>query len=66
MILGIAGFISFYFLLKMKKIGWTAVNVLGIASLILIIIQFSMGQIPGMAIWIIILAYLWKKRNIFE
>ena len=74
-IMGIVGLVAFYLLLKMKRTGWIIVTVLGViqiaVSLIPSLMSFSiegllnLNTILPIAIWVIIIGYLFAKRNLF-
>jgi len=69
LIVGIIGFGTFYLLLKMNKIGWILVLILGIISIALGLLQIAMGvfqfNIISLAFWGLIVAYMLLKRNLF-
>lgn len=65
-ILGLVGLAAFYYLLKMRKIGWTLVTVIGVISIIVSIASFNIGNIVSIIIWAIIIAYLWTKKGLFK
>jgi hypothetical protein len=71
LVTGAIGLVAFYLLLKMKRIGWIIVTVLGIISIVLSVIQavlvgFDIFSIAlGVGLWAIILGYLWTKRKLF-
>jgi hypothetical protein len=65
LILGILGLVAYILLLKMKKVGWYLVTVIGIISVIMAVLTFSITSIVTIVIWIIILAYLVTKRQLF-
>ena len=62
LLLGIVGLVAFSLLLKMKKIGWIIVTIEGIISIIIGALTFN---VLGIALWIIILVYLWRKKDLF-
>ena len=64
-IFGVVGLIAFYLLLKMKKMGSIIVTIVGIVSIIQSLISFNINNVLGIVLWVIIIAYLWTKRNIF-
>lgn len=74
-IMGVVGLVTFYLLLKMKRTGWIIVTFLGViqiaVSLIPSMISFSiegllnLNTILPIAIWVVIIAYLFTKRNLF-
>lgn len=63
--LGIFGLIGYILLLKMKKIGWYLVTAIGIITIIMGVLTFTIMTIVTIVIWIIILAYLVTKRQLF-
>lgn len=72
-IMGIASLFAFYLLLKMKKAGWSLVMMLSIASIIIGIIfamiygiLFLINSIFSVFISIIIMIYLWTKKDLFK
>ena len=65
LIISIVAFIAFYLLWKMKKTGLIIVIIVGIISIIQSLISFNTNNIIGIVLWIIIIGYLWTKRNLF-
>jgi len=63
LIIGIALLISLIWLWQMKKIGWTIVMILEIIGIILALVQM---QIINLIIPVIIVAYLWMKKDLFK
>lgn len=66
LIFGVIGLISFYLLFKIKKSGWILTTILCISGIIKGIISFKITNLITIFIWVIILIYLWKNRNIFN
>ncbi|MBI4162530.1 MAG: hypothetical protein HY513_02510 [Candidatus Aenigmarchaeota archaeon] len=71
-IMGIVSLFAFYLLLKMKKTGWSFVMVLSIASIIVGVIfalmygiLFLMNSIFSAVVSIMIMIYLWTKKDLF-
>ncbi len=66
LIIGVVGLVAFWLLLKMKKIGWILVTVIGILSIITNLISvINAGAVVGIVLWLIIILYLYKKRALF-
>jgi uncharacterized membrane protein (UPF0136 family) len=70
LVAAVLGIAAFYLLLKMKFLGLvlaTVVSIIMIAgSLFSILSSFSFLSIIMVVLWIIILAYLWMNRELFE
>ncbi|UCD04202.1 MAG: hypothetical protein JSW73_00960 [Candidatus Woesearchaeota archaeon] len=64
-IVGIIWLVSYYWLFKMKKLGWQLVIIFGIISLILNIIGFAAASKLGIVLTVIIIVYLWIKKDLF-
>lgn len=64
-IIGIVDFVGFYLLLKMKRIGWIIITVMGIIFIAMNVINFSVNNILGIVLWVIIIGYLFMKRKLF-
>jgi len=64
-IIAIVGFVGFYLLLKMKKIGWILTTVIGIIFMTLNILNFSLTSILVIVFWAVIIGYLFTKRKLF-
>lgn len=75
LIMGVVGLVGFYLSLKMKKTGWIIVTVLGVIQIAVILIPtmltfsieglLNLNTILPIAIWVVIIAYLFTKRNLF-
>lgn len=68
LIVGIVGIIAFYLLWKMKKSGMMLVMIVGVLSIISSVLQMktiSASGLVGIILWIIILVYLFKKKDMF-
>jgi hypothetical protein len=69
MVIGIVAFIAFFMLLKMKKIGWWMVIILGLISIAIPFLQLNVDVIIGnvltFVIWGVIIVYLVLKKNLF-
>ena len=63
LIIGIATLIALVWLWQMKKIGWTIIMVLEIISIIMAIVQM---QMVNLIIPLIIIIYLWTKKDLFK
>jgi hypothetical protein len=63
LILGIASFVVIFWLWKMKKIGWTLTMILEIIGILLSLVSFN---IIGIVIPVIIVIYLWLKKDLFK
>ena len=63
LIVGIVSLIVLYWLWNMKKIGWTIYMILEIIGIVLNLVSLS---IIGLIIPIIIVAYLWTKKDLFK
>jgi hypothetical protein len=63
LILGIVLILAFYWLWQMKKMGWTLVTVLMIIELVLSLVSLS---ILGIVLSLVILLYLWMKKDLFR
>ncbi len=70
-IMGILELVGFILLLKMKRIGWIIIMILGILQIIgylfpsLISFTFDVTSIPILLLWIIVVGYLFMKRKLF-
>lgn len=65
-IISLTGFAAFYLLLKMKKIGWIMVSIIGVIFIVQSLISFTLINILIIAIWVLILYYLYRKRELFK
>ena len=65
LVIRVVGIIASVFLLKMKKIGMILVVIVGILSIIMSVLQFSTNNLISIIIWAIIIAYLFKKKDLF-
>ncbi|NIP40244.1 MAG: hypothetical protein GTN39_01840 [Candidatus Aenigmarchaeota archaeon] len=63
--LAVIYFVSFYLLLKMNRIGFVLVILLGLLQIIGSAISFSMNNATMIVLWAIIIAYLFIKRKFF-
>ncbi len=72
-IIGVVGLVGFYLLLKMKKIGWIIIILIGflqVASFLMSFLSsFNILEIiyntPVIVLWIVIIVYLYMKRKLF-
>lgn len=64
-VIGVIGLIAFYFLFKMKRIGWLLVMIVGIVSIIQGILTSFMNNLVSIILWIIIIVYLFLKKDLF-
>lgn len=62
-VLGIASFVVIFWLWQMKKIGWTLTMILEIIGILLSLVSFN---IIGLVIPVIIVIYLWLKKDLFK
>lgn len=66
-VIGIVGLLSFYWLLRMKKLGLILVMLISIYQIIDGIIGLAQANVNLLIIlWIIILVYLYTKRALFK
>ena len=63
LIIGIATLIVLYWLWNMKKIGWTIYMILQVISIVINLVSM---QLASLVIPVIIVAYLWTKKDLFK
>jgi hypothetical protein len=64
-ILAIVDFAGFYLLWKMKKIGWIIITVVGVLTITLYAINFSINYIVSIILFAVIVVYLLTQRKLF-
>jgi hypothetical protein len=64
-VISIIYIVGFYLLLKMKRIGWIIITIMGMIAIILDVLSLSITNIPSIAVVAIILIYLFTKRKLF-
>lgn len=65
LIIGVVGLIAFYMLLKMKRLGWILVTVIGILDIVMAALSFDMVSMGIAVVWAVIIIYLFTKRSLF-
>ena len=62
---GMVGLVGFYLLFKMKKTGWIIIFAIGIISVAGSLMMFNIFNMFDIIFWVLVLAYLWTKKDLF-
>ena len=65
LVIGIIELVAYVMLLKMKRVGWILVVLFGIITIVMGLVTNPMGNIISIVITVIIIAYLFTKRQLF-
>jgi hypothetical protein len=65
LLIGIVSLVAFWWLWKMLKKGWTLAIILEVIGLILNLVSFNMGSVVGIVLALVIIVYLWMKKDLF-
>jgi len=64
-VISIIYIVGFYLLLKMKRIGWIIITIMGMIAIVLDVLSFSITNILNIAVVAVIIIYLFTKRKLF-